>query len=293
MSTVAEVVDRLFAEYLAVVDDQPSTTTLTSSIDSSTTSVVIDTSPLTPEEQALVGVTTHLEIGSEMMRVTDFNETTSTATVVRAALGTTAAAHTSGDDVRIQPNYTRHSALKAIGDVVARLYPTLWGVRTEFLVLEAGLTQLPDAARGVISLMDTSGGEIPFNFRPKVGELDDAPALLIGNTWDGYEAWVTYRHGFTKPGALTDELTSSTFGLDAAWDEILIVGAASKLLAGKEFDRATLEFLSEALEAQGFRLGEITNVSTALLRYQGFLLQQASSALAADYEVSVTTARVI
>ena len=255
MSTAGDLVERCFRDYLALVDDEPTTTSLSSGINDSVTSLTIDTTVLTVEEENLLGITTIIEIGTELMRVTAYNSSTGVTTVRRGALATTAASHSAGDNVRVNPAYPRQSVLDAIGDVVGRLYPQLWGVRTENVDIER-LTELDSKARGVIDLMDLNGDRIPFKFHRRLGELDDNPGLVVPATYEGEEAWVTYRHSFTRPTALTDDLT-------------------------------------EALEAQGFRLGEITSVSTALLRYQNFLIERQAAALRADEEIPVVMNEVI
>ena len=102
-TTIGDLVDRTYREYLEPMEDLVSYTTLETGINASVTSVVFDGDLLSVEEEDALDAGTIIEIGQELMLCKDLNTVTNTITVTRGARGTTAATHTAGDLIKIAP----------------------------------------------------------------------------------------------------------------------------------------------------------------------------------------------
>lgn len=282
MATLGQLIDRCYLEYLTLPTDQPVVATLNGAVLAGATSITLTTTTLAPEELDLIGLGVIVEVDRELFRVLDFDEGTGVATVTGAMFGTVAAGHASGAEVRIAPAVTRQGVFNALADEIASLWPDLWAPRTRLTVLSQ-FTPIEDTlAVGAQSVVDSEDPDesIPFKWMPYLGD-HQYPGLHIPARYTGRVAYVTYQRKFPKPTTEATDLVATLF-MDESWDAMLIAGAASKLLAGREFDRTTVDFLSQAIEAQGIRLGEITNVSTALWRYRMMLMDRAHRALLSE-----------
>ena len=104
-TTVGNLIDRVFREYLEPNDDVVSFTVLKDALTDSTSDTIIDydATYLTSEEEDALGTGAFLEVNNEIMLVSSLNTTASQITVKRAARGTTIAAHSTGDTLKINP----------------------------------------------------------------------------------------------------------------------------------------------------------------------------------------------
>ena len=129
---IGHLIDRVFREYLEPNDDVSSFTVLKDGMTDSSTDTIIDydNTYLTSEEEDALGTGAFIEVGEELMLVASLNTSSQQITVVRAARGTTIAAHTTGDLLKINPPFTRKVVFDAISDQVENLYPTLFAVET-------------------------------------------------------------------------------------------------------------------------------------------------------------------
>ena len=84
----------------------------------------------------------YIEINQELMLCTDLNAVTNTVTVTRGARGTTAAAHTAGDLIKISPPFPRKNVFDAVCDQIKNLYPTLFAVETKQVSAKVGYIPL-------------------------------------------------------------------------------------------------------------------------------------------------------
>ena len=144
MSTVAVLIDRLYREYLEVVDDIPSQAPISGTITDVATAVVIDDT-LTPEEAARLAIGSIVEIGSELMMGLAYDGTNRTlSNLQRGFMGTAAADHTAGDMLRIAPNFPRVLLFDALADSIDSL-TDLWTTATgEAIAYQDNLYLLDD-----------------------------------------------------------------------------------------------------------------------------------------------------
>lgn len=287
-TTIGDLVNRVYLEWLTVPDDQVSQSHLPTALNDTDTTFVLD-DVLTPEEEVLLGVGTVLEIDQELLRTTAYVEATRTVTAFRGVLGTTAAAHAQYAPVIVAPSYARKAVFDAVGDSILELYPDLWGVATTD-VHAAKLVDFTDTqAVSILNARCDRGDrwiETSVEFVPSWPDSGGGNALLFPDpsVW-GHTVFVTYRYQFSRP--TSEATTMASLGLDTSWERLITVSTAASLLAGQEFDQTAAEFLTEALERTGVPFGNITDVTTQLVRYRLLLLQQAKRALTARYNTPV------
>ena len=115
-TTVGNLIDRVFREYLEPNDDVVSFTVLKDGLTDSTSDTIIDydATYLTSEEEDALGTGAFLEVNNEIMLVSSLNTTASQITVKRAARGTTIAAHSTGDTLKINPPFPIRPSRKFI-----------------------------------------------------------------------------------------------------------------------------------------------------------------------------------
>lgn len=296
MATVAQLIDRCYLEYLSLPTDQPAVTSLTAGYTAGGANMTLDISVLQFEDLNLITEGVLIEVDRELLRVTDFNESSGVATVLGARMGSTAADHASGAEVIIAPPTPRQAVFNALNDQIAGLYPSLWTLKSEYLVLDAA-TDLNDSyavgAHQIIDPDDPTSPGISAGWAPSHGDFAGRPAVLVNARDRGRIAYVVWKRRFPPITAETNDLAAAAWAIDSRWDEILVIGTSARLLAGREFDRTTLDFLTQAIEAQGIPLGAITDVSTALFRYKEFLLERQHNALLDVHGIPVEFIEVI
>jgi len=324
-SNIGDLVDRTYREYLEPMDDIVSYTTLATGVNSSVTSVVFNGDLLSVEEEDALDAGAIIEINQELMICTDLNAVTNTITVVRAARGTTAAAHTAGDLIKIAPPFPRKNVFDAVCDQIKNLYPTLFATDTQEITVGNGYTLLgtydapgtnnylvaPIKAisqytdfssnsdttdvvfRGVaVELIDLPN---PFTYTDNTGTSrtityttgpDAVKALQFAGIASGHTALVTFKKKFIDPTAETDTLV--TVGLEDEYEPIIMAGVAAHMLSGRDIPTATTDYITDQLSTSSFPVDSATRIRNSLLSYQRALIQQARKDLRARFPEPVS-----
>lgn len=301
MSTVAQVIDRAYREFLAPADEQPTRFTLDGTITSADTSLTVDVSFLSPEEADLLGPGTVIELDTELIEIGAYDEDTNVASgVKRGILGTTAASHTDGAYGVIAPEYPRQNVLEAIADTVVGLYPDLYAVTTtDSLALSSStFTEIaatvmepmflygrPSGGTGYTRVYDI---ELLDNFAPSTtGKAIYAPSQLAGGS--GY---LVHKASFERPLDEADDLVDD-LGLQQEWERIVLIGAVAHLVAGKDLSQGQQEFLTEQLKVQNFPVLTPTRIRESLLKYYEYLLERAKVSLRSRQPATVIRHEVL
>lgn len=285
MSTLQQLIDRTYREYLRPVEEQEPLSQLSVGINdsASTTSITYEANLWTPEEEELIGSGSILEIGQELMMVEDINTVSRTVTVERGRLGSTRTAHAANADILLKPRYPRMNVANAIGDQIIGLYPALYAVKTATLtttsvnfvegpadmkrVLKA---RLNNSTSSVTNYTDVSL-ELLTDFTPSstnVGiQFPTAPT-------SGKSVYLVYASAFTRPASESSDLNTVS-GLEEFHEQIVMVGAVAQMLSELDVDTTTQNFITESLEIRGVPLGSGERIRNALLRYYGVLLDRA------------------
>ena len=199
-----------------------------------------------------------IEIGTELMYVFSVNATTNDATVRRGFRGTTAASHSAGDLVTINPKFPAQLVLNAINDELADLSSPqngLYQMKTvEFTFNSAqdgyNLTGVTDDILSVYQVTYSDLGSeasepvIPTwtlrRDRNTASFASGYALILHDDANSGQAVRVQYKTGFTALAATSTAL--STVGLHSSAYDLPVLGAALRLMSTRPVRR---EFIDE------------------------------------------------
>ena len=322
MSNIGNLVDRTYREYLEPMDDLVSYTTLSTGINNSVTTLPFNGDLLSVEEEDAMDAGTVIEINQELMLCTDLNAVTNTVTVTRGARGTTAAAHTAGDLIKISPPFPRKNVFDAVCDQIKNLYPTLFAVETKQVSAKVGyiplsgtndnyliapikaISQYTDFSAGTddtgivysgvtVELVDLPN---PFTYTDSDGVSqtitysNNGPnkvnAVQVYNVNAGHTVYITFKKKFVEPTA--EDNTLAEIGLESEYEPIIMAGVAAQIMAGRDIPTATTDYISDQLATQSFPVESAARIRNSLLAYQRALIQQARKDLRARYPEPVT-----
>ena len=324
-TTIGDLVDRTFREYLEPMDDIVSYTTLSTGINTTDTSVVFNGDLLSVEEEDALDAGAIIEIGQELMICTDLNAVTNTITVTRAARGTTAATHTAGDLIKIAPPFPRKVVFDAVKDQINNLFPTLFAVDTQSVTSATGYVLLGDYATPgthnyIVSVIkaisqytdftagsDTTGVVFngvscqlvelpnPFTYTDDSGTertitYSTGPsvvnALQFTNISAGHECFVTFKKKFIEPTAESDTLAS--IGLENEYEPVIMAGVAAQMMSGRDIPTATADYITDQMSVQNFPAGSANSIRNSLLQYRNLLIEQARKYLRSKYPEAIS-----
>lgn len=257
--------------------DQPRAAFLSGSITSSATSfTVTDASSV---EQGLA------EIEGELVYIESVDRTTDTVTLSpdgRGYYGTTAATHAANTRMTIAPTWPRNRVKQAINDVIASVYPSVFGVaQTQFDFSPAVSTySLPAEAEAVLSVTADLNGPSQeqqqirhYAFSAKAPTDDFATGRSISlheSVTPGRTVTVTYKKQPSALSADSDLLTAS--GLRTTARLMIVYGACSQLLAFMDASRLPVSTAEASGYAENNQVGQASRISGQLyLRFQAEL----------------------
>jgi hypothetical protein len=282
MTTVGEVIDRLYLQTLTPPDAQPALVALAGTITDTDTTVSIGSFAV-PEDAELLRQGVVIDAGLESMRVTSYTLGASTMQVERGIYSTTAIAHTIGEQLILSPAFARSTVFKAVADNIITLYPSLASTDTEnFVSVGNGIFPVVnDLAVEVIEIWEGGMAEalIPVegnfvSFHPLVGGR-----ALLANTSSGV-VWCRYRKRMGTSSLETDTLED--LGVDDRWVNIILAGAAADMMSGRDVPAAHTEWVSASLEAANIRVGTRMSIAGGLRQYRNMLLDDAQDEMVAE-----------
>ena len=307
-TTIGNLVDRVFREYLEPNDDIQSFTNLRLAVaDTTTTTISYEADYLTTEEEDAMGAGGFIEINQELMLVVALNTADETLTVVRGARGTTAATHAQGDIIKINPPFIRLNVFNAVKDQIENLYPTLYAVEVQSITTANGYVALTgsDDNRIVAPLKAVSqyqslasGSETTVQFRGVSIELIDVPTTVTASgkvvQFSGIQSGVSVHCTFKKKfgEVSSEETTLADVGLETEYEPIIMAGVAAQIIAGRDIPTATADYITDQLSTSTFPVNSAANIRTSLLRYQNDLIEQARKDLRARYPEPVALNKI-
>ncbi|MDX1621714.1 MAG: hypothetical protein R3320_12030 [Nitriliruptorales bacterium] len=281
--TAGDVIDRLLRDYLAPPSDRPTVVPLATGVNDSIQTIVHSTGYLTVEEQDLLDAGSIIELGTELILVGSYDGTDTFSSCTRGYLGTTAATHTAGDIITIQPKWTRARLLDAVSDAIVGLYPTLKVKKTVNYDSADGYIEVAADVESVFHYRYADREDASSGLRYVDGGvefLDDFPpastnlkAIQLHGVPTGRTGYLTYFARFPRPSAESYDLSDN--GLRDEWVELVVFGALMRITATEDLDQATQQMITDALEAQGFPPGAGEDLSRSLVRFYEYLLNQA------------------
>ena len=325
-TTISNLVDRVYREYLEPPDFVESYSYLKTAISDSATEIIYEGDLFSVEEEDALDAGAIIEIGQELMYTTALNQVSNTITVVRGARGTTAAAHSIGDLIKITPAFPRKNVYDALSDQIENLYPTLFATETLELTSGTGYrllgtygtdgdtyNYLVTPLKAISQYTDWQSGsdQTGLTYKGVAVELIDLPnpftwtddtstertktyttgpnvvhALQFYGISNGHTVYVTFKKKFVAP--TSEDTTLTSVGLETEYEPIIMAGAAAQLVAGKDINTMNAPFITDQLNAQNFPVGSSNTIRNSLLQYQQILIQQARKNLRAKYPEPVT-----
>jgi len=307
-TTIENLIDRTFREYLEPMEDMVSYTVLSGALSDSDTSVGFNGDLLSIEEEDALDAGTIIEIGQELMICTELNAVTNSITVTRGARGTTATTHDAGDVIKITPQFPRVNVFNAVKDQIENLYPTLYAVETQTISSAVGYVALvgADDNRIVAPLKAVSqyqeldaGNQTTVQFRGVAMELIDVPTSVTASgkvvQFSGVSTGVNVHCTFKKKfGEVSLETTTlADIGLETEYEPIIMAGVAAQMIAGKDIPTYTSDYITEQMAVTNYPVNSSSNIRNSLLQYQQVLINQARKDLRARYPEPVSLNSVV
>lgn len=205
-----------------------------------------------------------IEVGTEVLRVMSVSG--QTATVMGAQLGTTAANHSSGDTVVVNPRFYAASIITDLNhtlhDLAAEgLYKENY-VDVTFNPVVSGYDLTGTSGQEILEILDVRFKQVgPTKRYPRIRNYSlmrnmDTAVFPSGNAlvidsggFPGLPIRVWYATLFTEMTALTDDVTT-TAGLRASADDLPPIGAAIRQMMSRDVKRTFLEAQPDTRRAQ-------------------------------------------
>ena len=199
-----------------------------------------------------------IEIDTELMYVFSVNATNNDATVKRGFRGTTAANHSSGDLVTVNPKFPAQLVLNAINDELADLSSPqngLYQMKTVELTFNAAQDgyDLTGVTDDILSIYQVTYSDVGAEASEPVisswtlrrdrntSSFASGYALILHDDgWPGQTVRVQYKTGFTALSATSTAL--STVGLHSQAYDLAPLGASLRLMSTRPVRR---EFIDE------------------------------------------------
>lgn len=277
MSTVGQVVDRVYREWLTPASEQEGLVLMDGAVGAGDTAWVFDTSMLSPDEVNEIAPGTVVEAGLEQVLIRTYDPATSTATVIRGYNGTTATSHADEALVTLRPKFSRQVVFDAVADEVVSLQPALWGYDT---LSTSGSTTPIDIDADTVGLVEVTwtnasneafsgSGRILRNYPPSA-----TGRAMVLDVPKGRTAYIVLRKEFPRPTAESDNLADLNVQVD--WEQILVVGAASRMSAYVDPTKLDFDWATEIDQHQGNPTGTGTILGRRLQAIRDDLLSAAS-----------------
>jgi len=291
VTTAGNLVDRVVQQLLAGTVEERNK--IASSVNASVTSVPITYSLGSLAEQTV------FEIESEMLYVWDVDTANKTLTVERGFGGTTAASHSSGTVLTVNPKFPRWQVLNALNDELADLSSPMNGLfqMKSVDVSYNGSDRMVDLA-SVTSMIDLY--DVRWRF-----ESDDYPvvrnvrlarnlpttdfssgfALIFDQGIQSGTVRVWYKDKYTP--FTTEASTLSSTGATTELADLLVLGAQIRLLAGREVKRNFIESQGDTRRAEEVPAGAMNASVTNLLRLRRDRINAEAARLARQYPLRI------
>jgi hypothetical protein len=288
MTTTAVVIDRTLRQLLSgtVEARNKLTTTLTSV----STSVVVDY-PLEGLRSGQV-----CEIDSELMYIWSTDVPTKTLTVQRGFNNSTAAAHTAGAVITVNPRFPRAQVLEAINDELSDLSSPMHGLfQVKTLNIDYNGSDAMINLTGVTSIIDLLTVSVrymtdDYPIARKIRLVRDMPtddfasgfALRFDQAVFPGRLRVVYKAPYTATAAEATDI-NSTCGVQETATDIVALGAQIRLMSPREIKRNFTESQGDTRRSDEVATGAIANSTANLIRLRRDRITAEAARLARAY----------
>lgn len=257
MPTLTDMIDEVQGHLRSQVRDQEMSTHLTAGIDASVTSLTVADGDVISRGR--------IQIDNELLWVDEVNRTTGVVTIAPYGRGmdnSTAATHSTGARVIMQPLFPNVEVKNKINQTIAAIGGHLYGVATvQVPVTPLGnVYELPADTRKVVSVSReyTTGSDYDVEYlrRWKFDPNAQASIVATGKAVYIYDpVSVPYSLNITylkDPLPLADGADFSTSLLPASAYDVVILGAASRMMmSAAAYQSSTRSVEANALDGRG------------------------------------------
>jgi hypothetical protein len=275
--SLGDLIDEVIATLHGHSTDVPAMGTLVGPIDADSTELAIDFGDQ-PGASRPNGI---VEIGSELIQVTRFDQSNGVATVPgwgRGQRGTVAQTHPAGVSITVRPRYPRVHVARAINQVVAASCPPLFAPRDlppieTGAFVSLGYTLPQDTVR--VLRVEVTPTDVPEYIAHRRVDRNWTVRNVAGTQLlelDRCETHQTVQVTIAaEPGVLVSEADDFTVtGLSAAAADMVVFGALARLVLG--IDLARQQVTSVEASARSDRIG--VSSGTTISRYYQALYTQ-------------------
>jgi hypothetical protein len=282
MSTVRDIVNRLYRTYLTPPDAQPAQVSLAAPLTDGAAALVTLGQFTIVEDENLLRQGSVLECEEELWTVVSWDVVTRIATVLRGQFGTEAVPHTVPNMVTLSPTYPRQSVFEAVRDNIVGLYPSLYTVKHTALASVSGEV-FPISDPNIVEILqvwpDQGSREVEIaaqvvDFHPQAAGRAIVTKVPLGSIW------VRYRSRMGVAESMDDTLED--LGVEDVWAVIVMVGVAADLFAGRDLPASHVEWVGQVLQAENIQVGTRTSLSVGLARYRDLLIKRFQKEMAAE-----------
>lgn len=291
MTTAANLIDRTVQILLAGTVEERNK--IASSINSSITTVT------TSYALGSLSTQTVFEVDSELFYVWDADTQTKVLTVERGFGGTTAASHNSGAVLTVNPKFPRWQVLQALNDELADLSSPMNGLYqmktvdlsyngSDRMLNLAGVTDIIDLYEVRLRYL---ADDYPVIHNVRL--MRDLPTSDFGSgmvlAFDDRVRSGTIRVVYKAPySTFTSEAsTVASTGASSGMEDLLVLGAQIRLLAGREVKRNFVESQGDTRRSDEVPAGAMSNSMTNLMRLRRDRVTAEAARLARQYPLRI------
>lgn len=291
MTTAANLIDRTAQLLLAGTVEERNKVAATINASATTVSLSYALGSLSAQ--------TVFEVESELMYVWDADATGKTLTVERGFGGTTAASHNSGTVLTVNPKFPRAQILRALNDELADLSSPMNGLfqmktvdiaynGSDRMINMTGVTDIIDLYEVRLRYL-ADDYPVVHNVRlmRNLPTSDFASGTVIA--FDDNVRSGSLRVLYKAPYAAfsTESSTVDSTGASSSLEDLLVLGAQIRLLAGREVKRNFIESQGDTRRADEVPAGAMANSVTNLLRLRRDRVAAEAARLARLYPLRI------
>lgn len=292
MSTAGALLDRVSRQLLSGTVEERNK--LATTVDSDDTSFVMS------YDLAGLRAGTVFEIGTELLYVWEANSGNKTLIVERGYLGTTAASHTSGDTVTLNPRFPKATMFDALNQDIEDLASPangLFRVVTQDVSYNGSDRQVNlTSASNVIDLIDVRlrylADDFPVIRRVRLqrdlptADFASGFALVFDESVMAGTLRVRYKAPFTRVSTTTDSLQSVAY-VPTSMEDILEMGVMQRILSAREVKRNFLESQGDTRRSDEVPPGAMRDSFTNIQRLRRERITAEAAKLARQYPLVI------
>lgn len=242
-----------------------------------------------------------VEVDDELIWIDSYDRTNGTLNIPpygRGYLGTTAASHSYGTKVSINPIFSRVAVKRAINDTILAVYPALYGVSSTSFTFNPAVTtySLPNNVESILSVSYRKIGPEKEWIPVRQYRVDSAADVTEFNSnvsitlpsgiYPGTTVKVLYSKN-TEPLEFEGDDFSVTTGLSDSAKDVIVLGATHRLLSMIEPGRLTFNTPEAETQSDRITYGSGTNVAKYIYALYQQRLAEESKKLANRFPIRV------